>query len=310
LPTIDAATNTLFIGTGDAKGTCSQSSFEYTSVLLALNASNITQVEHYYQIPGGANPNLDDDFGATANYFQQIVNGVKADMVGIANKNGNYYAFGKAALTATPYNGSEVNPIWQYQIAYDSSQGQPNPVAGNGSISPAATDTSLNPMGDGTLGTLYVAGGQTPPSNTNCPQTQNQPAFGSMAEIDLNYTVTPAPPPNPLPAGALLWQTCFDNLGHPLNPQGDGPVVGAVTAIASTAGQSPTHEAVMGEGSWIVVLDTSTVPPTANYTQDPNASGKFYGGVMVTYSQLYIGDAIQTQPGPPPQYVGYLYAFP
>jgi outer membrane protein assembly factor BamB len=297
-PAIDAARNTVFIATGDAYGSCTE---PYAMSLLALDASMLT-LENYGPVPTSQQI-IDGDFGATTMFFQENVNGTPTDMVGLANKNGWYYAFRRADLTTAPYQAA-ISPIWNYQVAIRNTNGNPDPVSGDGSIATSADDPTLNPVpGESTqLGTLSIAGGDTPISDNNaCPYGPTQ---GSVQAFDLNVDIIPTPPTPVTPSP--LWQVCFDNSGHPLNPTGDGHVLGPVTALANTNGTAP-YDAIVGEGNWIAVVDGSTGTPTVYYTPDPSGtSGTFYGGASVAGTgTVYIGDVVQ-QNG---QFAGYLYGF-
>jgi hypothetical protein len=96
-----------------------------------------------------------------------------------------------------------------------------------------------------------------------------------------------------------MWWECFDDTLH----SNDGPVMGPVMALANGS----AHQAVVGEGAWIVVLDTSSLTPSASYTQDPESpTGKFAGALTVAYGTLYLGDLIEESP---PSYEGYFYIY-
>jgi hypothetical protein len=309
-PTIDTQTNTVYIVTGDPDSgaqpqgctqtpdptNCTGVANNYSESVLALNATDLA-VQSCWTVPSSQQI-TDGDFGSTPTLFQENleINGqVQAtDMVGGANKNGWYYAFNRDQALS-------VGPVWEYPIAEQTSQG--GPLTGQGSISPSAWDQSLNPNNDGVQGTLYLGGGSPVGSGSQNPCTTDTNAAGSLQAFDLNAPIsTISPPVIPTPMG---W-VCFDNSGNPKG-QGDGPVVGPVMAIAGTAGQTPTHEAVVGEGSWFVVLATDSLTPTASYNEDPNGiNGKFDGGLTVAYDTLYLGDAI---PQPSGGYVGYFYIY-
>lgn len=248
---------------------------QYTDAVVALSLN--LQVLGAWQT---ANPLTTDlDFGATPTLFMENVGGQPTPMVGVANKNGYFYAF-----TRTNLQHSQ-GPTWKYPIA----QGGSSPELGQGSISSAAWDSSP----DG-LGMLYAAGGTTTIKGSTCK--------GSLRALNLDYRVDPAS--FTLPDAAISWQVCFDDSGH-LGQKGDGPVLGPVTAYQNTA--------VVGEGSWIVLVDRSSGVP--QYTQDPyfTAGGQLVGGAAISYGTssqgvLYIGDTVPVQ-GQPGVYTGDFYAF-
>ncbi len=98
-----------------------------------------------WQVPS-SQQGSDSDFGTTPTFFNAVINGKSAKLVGAANKNGIFYTFKRDALG----NG----PIWEDTIAI----GGDCPQCGNGSISPAAWNGS----------TLYAAGGNTTIKGKSC----------------------------------------------------------------------------------------------------------------------------------------------
>src|ERR1700724_1160765 len=68
------------------------------------------------------------DFGSTPTLFTATINGNLTSLLGVANKNGIYYALKRDAL------GS--GPVWEDTIA----NGGQCPECGDGSISPSAWD--------------------------------------------------------------------------------------------------------------------------------------------------------------------------
>lgn len=136
-PTVDTAANTLYIATGN--GTSCSSSEPYGEAVVELHTADLSLVGSW-QIP--ANQMVTDgDFGSTPTLFTG--NGV--NMVGVASKNGIYYALKRDAL------GS--GPVWQLQVA----AGGDCPQCGSGSISPSAWDGKH----------LFVAGGNTTINGTS-----------------------------------------------------------------------------------------------------------------------------------------------
>ena len=140
--TIDSAAGTLYFATGNPNR-CSKTE-PYAIALVELQASDLTYLDSW-QTPISERVK-DSDFGSTPTLFQATIHGRLVNMVGIANKNGKYYAFDRTAI----HNG----PVWKVSIA----KGGACPECGDGSISPSAWDGS----------TLYVAGGNTSINGTSC----------------------------------------------------------------------------------------------------------------------------------------------
>ena len=140
-PTIDTSAGTLYFVTGN-NGSCS-SSEPYTVSIVELHASDLSIVGSWAVPANQQGP--DSDFGSTPTLFQATINGSTVKLVGVANKNGVFYAFKRDALNS--------GPIWQMQVA----NGGDCPQCGFGSISPAAWDGTH----------LYVAGGATTINGTS-----------------------------------------------------------------------------------------------------------------------------------------------
>jgi len=138
-PTIDEATGNLYITTGNA-GSCGSSESNAPAVV-ELKASDLSFVRHW-QVPSSQQVG-DSDFISTPTLF---TGSGGTPLVGVANKNGKFYALNRSAFN----NG----PVWTAQIA----SGGGCPQCGQGSISPAAWDGT----------TLYVAGGKTTISGSSC----------------------------------------------------------------------------------------------------------------------------------------------
>lgn len=115
---------------------CSQPE-PYAQAVLKLRASDLAY-EDSWQVPTSESI-YDGDFGSTPTLFTATINGSTRDLLGIANKNGTYYALDRRALSS--------GPVWQAAIAH----GGTGPESGDGSISPSAWDGSR----------LYVGGGHT-----------------------------------------------------------------------------------------------------------------------------------------------------
>src|SRR5713226_9026843 len=146
-PTIDETAGTIFIATGNS-GSCG-SSEPYGFALVKLSASNLSVLDHF-QLPPAERPG-DSDFGSTPTLFTTSTG---TPMVGVANKNGKYYAFKR--------NSIATGPVWKDQVA----TGGGCPQCGSGSISPSAWDGH----------SLYIGGGKTSISGSSC--------MGSVRKVD------------------------------------------------------------------------------------------------------------------------------
>ena len=139
-PTIDATAGTIFFATGNT-GSCG-SAEPYGFALVKLSATDLSVLDHF-QLPPAERPG-DSDFGSTPTLFTNSTGTVP--MVGVANKNGKYYAFNRNSLA--------TGPVWKDQVA--NSGGCPQ--CGTGSISPSAWDGH----------NLYIGGGNTTISGSSC----------------------------------------------------------------------------------------------------------------------------------------------
>ncbi|MDQ2902759.1 MAG: PQQ-binding-like beta-propeller repeat protein [Chloroflexota bacterium] len=135
-PTIDEATNLLYVTTGN-DGSCA-SAEPYTFAVVQLDATSLAPLSSW-QVPP-AQRGIDGDFGATPTLFNATINGSATRMLGVANKNGMYYAFNRSTISA--------GPVWTRQIA---TGGGGCPQCGDGSLSPSTWDGTA----------LYAAGGHT-----------------------------------------------------------------------------------------------------------------------------------------------------
>jgi outer membrane protein assembly factor BamB len=162
-PTVDETAGTIFFATGNP-GSCKS---PYTEAVIEVKASDLSLVAHW-QVRGSDTNDL--DFGSTPTLFQATINGVATPMVGVVNKDGKFYAFGRTSLAS--------GPTWRANIARAGACVLTvAPSCGNGSIAPAAWDGTR----------LYVGGGATSPNGTSCA--------GSVNALD------PA-------TGALIWRDC------------------------------------------------------------------------------------------------------
>ncbi len=141
-PTIDEKTGDMFFSTGNPD-ICSGSE-PYSGAVIELHAANLAYVGSW-QVP--LKQMVDDsDFGSVPTLFTATIAGVPRALVGIAHKNGRYYAFVRGALGK--------GPVWTDKIA----RGGGCPECGKGSISPSAWDGTR----------LYLAGGRTAIKGANC----------------------------------------------------------------------------------------------------------------------------------------------
>ena len=140
--TIDTSNNTLYFATGNGGG-CS-SNETTAEAIVELHTSDLSFVSSW-QVPSSQQVS-DGDFGDTPTIFTATLNGTTHRLIGVANKNGRYYALDEANIAA--------GPVWQDSIAVPGS----GPEGGQGSISPSAWDGT----------NLYVAGGNTTINGQNC----------------------------------------------------------------------------------------------------------------------------------------------
>lgn len=161
-PTIDEATGMIYFGTGNVDLKSCTLPQPLGQSLVELNASDLSFVASW-QVPKSDLVGKDDDFGSSPTLYSATINGVPVAMLGIVNKNGDYYAFDRTNISA--------GPLWKDKI----SVGGPAP-AKNGSI-PAASY-------DGTA--LYAAGSLTTIGAQSCPGSLQKldPATGTVLWAD------------------------------------------------------------------------------------------------------------------------------
>ncbi|QNK81545.1 PQQ-binding-like beta-propeller repeat protein [Nakamurella sp. PAMC28650] len=128
-PTLDQTTNTIFLSTGTEGGT-----EPLAQALIALDATSLS-LKDSWKLPA-AQAVTDSDFGTTPLLF---VDANGRTMVGSVNKNGVFYAFDRANLSA--------GPLWQTAVAV----GGTCPTCGDGSVSSGAFAS----------GAIFQAGGTT-----------------------------------------------------------------------------------------------------------------------------------------------------
>ncbi len=155
-PSIDPATNTIFVTTGNHDA-FNPPAPPYTRAILAIDATMMTlKPNGAWQIPANQAVN-DGDWGTTPTLF---TDSLSRSLVGATNKNGYVYAFDRANLSG--------GPLWQRQIAI----GGDTPENGDGSVSSAAFDGMR----------LHVAGGNTTIGATSYPGSVRalDPATGAI----------------------------------------------------------------------------------------------------------------------------------
>ena len=158
--TVDPSNNTLYFATGNP-GSCGTTETNAEAVV-AVNASNLSFIGSW-QVPA-AQQTSDGDFVDTPTVFPATINGAPHTLVGVANKNGFYYALDEANISA--------GPVWRDPVA----MGGDSPQSGKGSISPSAWDGT----------NLYVAGGNTTINGVSCKGALRavNPADGSYVWQD------------------------------------------------------------------------------------------------------------------------------
>ncbi len=140
-PTIDAAAGKLYVATGNP-GSCSTAE-PFAEAVVELNTNDLSVVASW-QVRG--NDRADLDFGSTPTLFTATIGNATHAMVGVANKDGKYYALDRNAIG----NG----PVWTAILGRTGSC----PQCGNGSIAPSAWDGR----------SIYAAGGATTINGVAC----------------------------------------------------------------------------------------------------------------------------------------------
>jgi hypothetical protein len=156
-PSIDTSTNKLYVATGTPSPDCFGKSGDLSMSLVELNTSDLSVVAHW-QVPT-SQESKDGDFGSVPTLFNATIGGAAKSLVGVANKNGFFYAFDRSNIAA--------GPVWQVRVA--GAAGNPRTTS---SIDPAAWDGS----------TLYVGGGAVTIGGTSCKGSVRamNPANGSF----------------------------------------------------------------------------------------------------------------------------------
>jgi len=130
-PTIDTATNTIYLTTG----TQNQLTQNYAQAIMAVDASTLA-IKSYWNVPT-AQTVIDSDWGSSPTLFTDSLGD---QLVSAVDKNGYLYTFDRTNLAA--------GPLWQHLFGYG---GQCPTPCGDGSVSSGAFAN----------GVLYQAGGNT-----------------------------------------------------------------------------------------------------------------------------------------------------
>ncbi len=171
-PSIDQATNILYVSTG-THASCANAG-NLAMGLLALHTTDLSLVGSWL-VPLAQGPG-DSDFGGTPTLFQATIGGTTHQMVGLVNKNGVYYAFDRANVSA--------GPLWHFQVSFGIAGG------GGNNFSSSGWDGSR----------LYVAGGGTTINGARCsgslralnPAT-GQPIWEACLGGDVNSSIMAVP---------------------------------------------------------------------------------------------------------------------
>jgi polyvinyl alcohol dehydrogenase (cytochrome) len=158
-PAVDDGAGIVYVATGDSDAAdCSQPA-PHAQALVALRASDLRVLDSW-QVPPQDRVE-DGDFGSTPTLFTARIGGRDRSLVGVANKNGTYYAFDR--------NHVGQGPIWQVAIA----RGGSCPYCGDGSIASSSFDGTR----------LFVAGGATSIDGAACAGSLRAlaPATGAPA---------------------------------------------------------------------------------------------------------------------------------
>jgi polyvinyl alcohol dehydrogenase (cytochrome) len=144
-PAIDASTNELFLATSaSSPPSCPHRKEIYSFAVVQLRASDLTPLS-YWRIPVSERL-ADGDFGASPTLFTATIGGTLQNLIGLAHKNGIYYALDRAAINK--------GAVWKFKVA----RGGSSPENGEGSISPSAWDGTR----------VYIAGGKTKIRGVKC----------------------------------------------------------------------------------------------------------------------------------------------
>lgn len=145
-PTLDEGSGMIYIATANGLATSNCTSYgPYAGALVELRASDLSPVGSW-QIPLSERLK-DGDFGSTPTLFHATINSVVHQMVGVENKNGNYYAFDRSQINA--------GPLWEDHLAVPPPD---NPLNHQPSIATSSWDGN----------SIYEGGAYTTINGTNC----------------------------------------------------------------------------------------------------------------------------------------------
>ena len=148
-PAIDSTTHVVYFATGNSiLSQCSQNT-PYAQAVVALRTKDLSLVGSW-QVPPSERGN-DSDFGSTPTFFTTTIGGTTHRMLGIINKDSDYYAFDRSNISA--------GPLWQVKLAL----GGQSPEKGLGSISSSAANETR----------LFVATGNATINGKSCGGTIN-----------------------------------------------------------------------------------------------------------------------------------------
>jgi outer membrane protein assembly factor BamB len=161
-PTIDETTGMIYFGTGNAGTKSCTQPLPLGQALVELNATDLSFVAAW-QVPASDTVGKDDDFGSSPTLFNATINGVSRAMIGIVNKDGDYYAFDRTNIS--------TGPLWKNKISVGGAA-----PAKNASIPAAAYDGTA----------LYAAGSLTTIGGQQCAGSLQKldPATGTVLWAD------------------------------------------------------------------------------------------------------------------------------
>jgi outer membrane protein assembly factor BamB len=271
-PSIDAADGAVYVTTG-TQSKCTGANV-YAPALLKLDVSDVSHLLGAWMIPQNQWVG-DSDFGTTPTFFQETINGTVVNMVGAANKNGIYYAFNRANISA--------GPLWQVQIAIKGSC----PQCGGGSVASSAWDGH----------TLFVGGGKVTINNQNCQGSLSAINPNSVTGVNITSTATATPTSTttatptattPTPTSTATsssvpnakvnfqWRHCMQS----------GPVIGSVTVAGATQGN---EVAAVSQGNTVIVVNAATGKTVARLT-DKSHGSLLYGAPAISDGILFVGN--------------------